>query len=61
MSEPGTTEPAGAGLSDEQFAEQVAQQTSSDLQAEDVFEREAEGVATDAAAADADADDLDGD
>jgi deglycase len=44
----GETAAAGDGLSDDQFAERVAGQTSSDLQAEDVFEREADGASTDA-------------
>lgn len=54
----GTTEPAGAGVSDEELAKQVGGQTSSDLQAEDVFERENDGAAGDTEAAKADADDL---
>lgn len=52
------TTPAGAGLSDEEMAEQVAGQTSSDLKAEDVFAREKDGTATDTEAAKADADEL---
>ncbi|MDQ6937419.1 MAG: hypothetical protein M3140_06870 [Actinomycetota bacterium] len=36
--------PAGEGISDEEFARQVADQTSSDLKAEDVFERDAHGT-----------------
>jgi hypothetical protein len=54
----GDTEAAGAGLSDEQFAERVAGQTSSDLQAEDVFEREADSSATDEPISDVTGDDL---
>jgi protease I len=50
----GTTRPAGDGVSDDQIAEQVGEQTSSDLQAEDVFERESDGAATDTEAAKAD-------
>jgi len=50
----GTTRPAGDGVSDDELAEQVGDQTSSDLQAEDVFEREADGAATDTEAAKAD-------
>jgi large subunit ribosomal protein L4 len=46
----GQTKPAGEGVSDEQAVEEVAEQTSSDLKAEDVFEREAEGTSTDAPA-----------
>ncbi|MDT7787813.1 MAG: hypothetical protein QOF58_6232 [Pseudonocardiales bacterium] len=54
----GTTKPAGAGVGTDELAEQVGEQTSSDLQAEDVFEREADGAATDTEAAKADGDDL---
>jgi hypothetical protein len=54
----GTTEPAGAGVSDDQLAEQVGDQTSSDLQVEDVFERESDGAATDTEAAKADGSEL---
>lgn len=52
--------PAGEGLSDEEMARQVSEQTSSDLREADVFEREADGAATDVEAAKADADDLSG-
>lgn len=58
--EKGTT-PAGAGLSDEEMVEQVADQTSSDLKHADVFEREADGTTTDTEAAKASADELKGD
>ena len=54
----GDTEAAGAGLSDEQFAERVAGQTSSDLQAEDVFEREADSASTDEPITEVTGDDL---
>jgi len=54
----GTTRPAGEGVDDSELAEQVGEQTSSDLQAEDVFEREADGAATDTEAAKADGDEL---
>ena len=54
----GTTTPAGQGVSDEQLAKQVGDQTSSDLQVEDVFEREADGAATDTEAAKADGSEL---
>jgi hypothetical protein len=40
----GTTAPAGAGVDDEEMAAEVEQQTSSDLEAEPAFEREAGGV-----------------
>jgi large subunit ribosomal protein L4 len=46
----GQTKPAGEGVSDEEAVAEVAEQTSSDLKAEDVFEREADGTATDAPA-----------
>ncbi len=54
----GTTKPAGEGVSDAELAEQVGEQTSSDLKAEDVFERESGGAATDTEVAKAEADDL---
>ena len=47
----GTTEPAGAGVSDEEFVEQVQGQTSSDLEVEGLFEEEADGAASDTEAA----------
>jgi hypothetical protein len=50
--------PAGDGLSDEDFADRVAGQTSSDLEAEPVFEREKSGATTDAEVSDIDADSL---
>jgi protease I len=49
---------AGEGLSDEEMAKQVAQQTSSELDQKDWFERESEGTLTDTEAAKADADEL---
>lgn len=49
---------AGAGVSDEEMAEQVAGQTDSDLKAEDVFERESDGTTTDKPADELDADDV---
>ncbi|HVM28317.1 MAG TPA: hypothetical protein VM433_11705 [Mycobacteriales bacterium] len=54
----GTTKPAGEGVDDGQLAEQVGDQTSSDLAAEGTFERESDGAATDTEAAKADADEL---
>ena len=54
----GTTRPAGDGVSDDQLAEQVGEQTSSDLEAEDVFERESDGAATDTEVAKADGSEL---
>ena len=60
MSGSGETRPAGAGVSDEEMARAVAQQTSSDLKADDVFEREADGAAGDTEAAKADPGELPG-
>ena len=54
----GTTKPAGEGVGDEELSKQVADQTSSDLEAEGTFEREADGAATDTEVAKADGDDL---
>ncbi|HWH28185.1 MAG TPA: hypothetical protein VNU26_04350 [Mycobacteriales bacterium] len=54
----GTTRPAGEGVGDDELSKQVAEQTSSDLEAEGAFEREADGAATDTEAAKADADEL---
>lgn len=54
----GTTRAAGDGVSDDQLADQVGDQTSSDLEAEDVFERESAGAATDTEAAKADGSEL---
>ena len=60
MTEPAhsSTRAAGEGLSDEEMVQQVADQTSSDLKAEDVFEREADGAASDTEAAKATGDEL---
>jgi hypothetical protein len=52
------TTPAGEGLSDEEMAEQVAASTDSEHQQADVFEREADGTATDTEAAKAAGDEL---
>jgi hypothetical protein len=54
----GSTKPAGEGLSDEDAVAEVADQTSNDQKAEDVFERESDGTTTDAPAEDATADDV---
>lgn len=54
----GTTKPAGEGISDQEMADQVAEQTDSNLQVKDFFEREADGATTSTAAADADADEV---
>ena len=56
--EAGTTRPAGEGVSDQQLAEQVGDQTANDRKAEDVFEREAEGAVSETEAAKLDGDDL---
>ena len=58
MEPSGETRAAGEGLSDEEMARQVADQTSSDLKADDVFSREADGAAGDVEAAKAGPDDL---
>ncbi len=54
----GTTKPAGEGVGDAALAEQVADQTDSNLEVEGAFEREADGAATDTEAAKASGDDL---
>lgn len=61
MSEDPRVSQAGDGLDDEEFAGQVAGQTSSDRKHADVFEREADGTTTEIEAAKASADDLAGD
>lgn len=60
MSGPGETTAAGEGLSDEEMAREVAGQTSSDLKADDVFQREADGASSDVEAAKAEPEDLPG-
>jgi hypothetical protein len=63
MSEQGDsteTTAAGAGLSDEEMARQVAEQTPSEERYADVSKLEADGALTDKEIAKADADDLDG-
>jgi large subunit ribosomal protein L4 len=54
----GTTAPAGEDLSDSEAVTEVAEQTSSDVKAEDVFERESDGATTEAPVAEAGADEL---
>jgi large subunit ribosomal protein L4 len=54
----GSTKPAGEGVSDKEAAKEVAEQTSSDLKAEDVFERESDTATTDTEAAAASADEV---
>jgi protease I len=53
---PRRTGPAGAGLSDEDALREVADQTSADVKASDVFARESGGATSDAEAAKADGD-----
>jgi hypothetical protein len=57
----GETEKAGEQLSDEEMADQVSSQTSSELREADVFKREADGATTDTEAAKASGDELAGD
>jgi hypothetical protein len=59
MSDDSNTHPAGEGLSDDEFAEQVGGQTASDLKVEGVFERESDAASTDGPISEAHADDLD--
>ena len=54
----GTTQPAGEGVSDAELAEQVGEQTDSDLEVEGAFEREADGAASDTEIAKASGDEL---
>ncbi len=56
----GRTRTAGEGVSDDEMARQVAEQTSSDRKAQDVFEREADGASSDTEAAKAGPDELGG-
>ena len=56
--EVGSTKPAGEGVGDEELSSQVADQTSSDLQVEETFEREADGASSDTEAAEAGGDEL---
>ena len=54
----GTTRPAGEGVADEELSQQVADQTDSNLEVEETFERESDGAATDTEAAKASGDEL---
>lgn len=54
----GHTHPAAEDETDEELAKKVAGQTAPDLDAEDVFEREAGGTDSDRAAADEGADEV---
>ncbi len=56
----GTTRPAGEGVDDEEFTDEVGDQTSSDLKTEQVFENEKDGTYTETEVAKADADELGG-
>jgi hypothetical protein len=53
-----STRPAGEGVDDEEFAKQVAENTSNDLKAEDVFKREEDGALTETEAAQVSGDEL---
>ncbi|HEY2273714.1 MAG TPA: hypothetical protein VGH30_13130 [Jatrophihabitantaceae bacterium] len=48
--------PAGEGVTDEEMVRQVAEQTDSELDQKDYFERESDGAVSDTEAAKADAD-----
>ena len=54
----GTTKPAGEGVGDDELAAQVAEQTSSDLEVEEAFERERDGATSDTEIAKASGDEL---
>jgi hypothetical protein len=58
--ERGETAAAGEGVDDMDIAEQVHEQTSKDLRAEQVFERESEGASSDTAIDKADPDETPG-
>ena len=58
MTGPGETRAAGERRSDDELSREVADQTSSDLKADDVFEREADGASSDVEAAKAGPEDL---
>ena len=51
---------AGEGVSDEELVAQVGEQTDSELEQKDYFEREADGTVSDTEAAKADADEASG-
>lgn len=54
----GTTKPAGEGVGDQELADQVGDQTDSNLAVEDAFEREAGGAGGDTEAAKAEGEDF---
>jgi protease I len=51
---------AGEGVTDEEMVQQVADQTDSELEQKDYFERESDGTVSDTEAAKADADEASG-
>jgi hypothetical protein len=51
---------AGEGISDEEMVRQVGEQTDSELQQQDFFEREGDGAVGETEAAEADADEARG-
>ncbi len=53
--------PAGEGLSDEEMVKQVSEQSDSEMEQKDWFERESDGTTTDTEAAKAGADEVSGD
>lgn len=55
----GTTRPAGDGLSDEEFVAEVDSQTDPNLEVEELFEREGDGVVDDRPAAELENEDED--
>ncbi len=54
------TTPAGDGLTDEEMVKQVSEQTSSELDQKDFFERERDGAVSETEAAKTDADEAAG-
>jgi len=54
----GSTKPAGQGVDDDELTEQVSDQTSSDLEVEDAFERDSDGAGSGTEAAKAGPDDF---
>ena len=60
MPNDGSVHAAGHGLSDDELAQQVADQTPSEERYADVFKREADGAATETEAAKATGDELAG-
>jgi protease I len=51
---------AGEGVTDEELVQQVADQTDSELEQKDYFERESDGIVSETEAAKADADEAGG-